>query len=1418
MKNLNKLILPFIAFTCIFITALLWSNKSTAQQSIGVHPSIDGGFENQSSGNLGNTQSSSAWTFVSSGSTQSRGITATGGYGGPKFVSVGRGTTTSNSSTTINSNQITTGTFLAGTKYIVQFHYRQNALFTGIPDTSFVFISFDGTSAGRRTGSLVLGTPPVDWTIFSAVVTTTAAAQTSNGTCGINIKNQVLPSPVATTIDIDNYVVYPADDQTTPVRDITAPNPISTLTATGNPAVIDLSWSAPAAGIDGGGYVVVRFTSDPTATAQPDPLQNAVYRAASSNTIGTTGSVAYVGTANSFSDGNTTVGTSYWYRVYTVDKAFNYSTAVTTGPVTSAAKTNYFYDGTGSTAILSNWWTNSNGTGTNPPTFTNPGQIFRIITNADLVSTLTISGTGSALMMGAPAPGVPAMTVQFNSANLPSVDTVYQSSDGNPVILNCNISAVPSIGLLLDIFTEIHYRAPGTVVSTSKTFNKIFVENNADVSFTGTPGVQTSFFVEAGSTATVGTLSSRWLSVNTGGTAIINGKLITPKLTGLVSNNVGVAASTGGAIQFISAGDVVLGPSSTIEYSGISSTTTQSVTSRTDYVNMVISGNGVSKTFTGVTIISGTLTLNTNGATGVILSGGTLTVNGGLVPINGKINSDATNLLILGGNATVTVGSNNSHINGPVQVNTNSTNAYLLPLGKNNFYRPVVITPSAATASVFNAENINIGYTDVTNFTAPLTGVSTIEYWDISRSSGAANAAISLSVEGNALAGVTAASELVVARYNINSWTSVSSLPINPGNVNFGTATSTAQSVFGIFTLGIKAASLVNSRNYYIDSVAGNDANPGTLALPWKNISKINSVTVLQGSKILLKSGSTWTGQRLKFIGSGVNGNPIVIDKYGTGAAPLLAGNGLTGEAVVYLFNQQHIEINNLEITNSPNGPINSDFFVGIFENGTNPLGADRRGVMVAVDNFGTASHIYLKNLNIHHIKGQLGNGNFAENGAIPKRTGGIFFTVIGNTEQTSSRSRFNDVLIDSCDINYCENIGIAFDNDWNVYYPGGNEFTDWFNRRYSNVKVSNNVIHHIGKNAMIIRCTDETGLIEKNVCYETAVGTTGNTMFTARAKGTVFQYNEGYLNRATTQTVSPGSIDGSMYDPDFGSVGIIFQYSYSHDNCQGIYWGCNTRSATNNTTGIPDVGDTACTLRYSVSQNDLGSLVFFNYSSAGNEIYNNIFYIKAGTSPNIIQENSSNNHKYNFFNNIIYNLSTASSLYAFGTGAGIQNRTIQNNVFFGNRPADEPADPFKLISDPRLLRPGSATLGINSLWGYKLRAGSPVLANGKLIVNNGGLDYFKNVLPATAPNRGVYQGPAPVVYTFNGNGNWSNAANWLGGIVPPAVLRDIDTIIIDPVAIGECFLDVSQSVINGANISVVAGKKFRLPASISSN
>jgi uncharacterized protein (DUF1501 family) len=65
--------------------------------------------------------------------------------------------------------------------------------------------------------------------------------------------------------------------------------------------------------------------------------------------------------------------------------------------------------------------------------------------------------------------------------------------------------------------------------------------------------------------------------------------------------------------------------------------------------------------------------------------------------------------------------------------------------------------------------------------------------------------------------------------------------------------------------------------------------------------------------------------------------------------------------------------------------------------------------------------------------------------------------------------------------------------------------------------------------------------------------------------------------------------------------------------------------------------------------------------------------------------------------------------------------------------------------------------------------------------------------------------------YVFNGNGYWSDTANWLGGIKPPTNVFGNAEIIIQPQVGGKCILDkaIYQTVSNGARLIVKSAKSF---------
>jgi hypothetical protein len=80
---------------------------------------------------------------------------------------------------------------------------------------------------------------------------------------------------------------------------------------------------------------VVRYAALPGAT--DDPLQNGIYAVGNTVPGGVAGTVAYIGTGLSFTDAGLTPGTTYYYKVYTVDKAFNYSNESEGNGTTTAA-------------------------------------------------------------------------------------------------------------------------------------------------------------------------------------------------------------------------------------------------------------------------------------------------------------------------------------------------------------------------------------------------------------------------------------------------------------------------------------------------------------------------------------------------------------------------------------------------------------------------------------------------------------------------------------------------------------------------------------------------------------------------------------------------------------------------------------------------------------------------------------------------------------------------------------------------------------------------------------------------------------------------------------------------------------------------------------------------------------------------
>jgi parallel beta-helix repeat protein len=86
------------------------------------------------------------------------------------------------------------------------------------------------------------------------------------------------------------------------------------------------------------------------------------------------------------------------------------------------------------------------------------------------------------------------------------------------------------------------------------------------------------------------------------------------------------------------------------------------------------------------------------------------------------------------------------------------------------------------------------------------------------------------------------------------------------------------------------SAHLFAQSTYYVAS-SGRDSNSGRSAdQPFQSIGKINTLTLQPGDQVLFRRGDTFRGT-LQIRQSGTSGQPIIVDAFGSGAKPVLAGS-----------------------------------------------------------------------------------------------------------------------------------------------------------------------------------------------------------------------------------------------------------------------------------------------------------------------------------------------------------------------------------------------------------------------------------------------------------------------------------------------------------------------------------------------
>ena len=603
-------------------------------------------------------------------------------------------------------------------------------------------------------------------------------------------------------------------------------------------------------------------------------------------------------------------------------------------------------------------------------------------------------------------------------------------------------------------------------------------------------------------------------------------------------------------------------------------------------------------------------------------------------------------------------------------------------------------------------------------------------------------------------------------------------------------AGTTVASMVPIVPVNAKESAATGT-TYYVDSKGGNDSNDGTSeSKAFKTLEKVNGLNLEPGDTVLLKKGSVFEDQALKFTkeDSGTAEAPVKVSTYGEGDRPKINTNGHGQWELNYgtpLDNQNHkwkgtvsssiliedaeyLEIERLELTNDRESSTDTEK-----DKKYNDADAmDRTGVAgVAKDN-GTVDHIVLNDLYIHDVTGNVYNKHMTN--------GGIYFIVAKPTnEGETGIARYNDIQIRNCSLDTVNRWGIAvgYTYQWRQFTTGALSDATMAKYASSNVVIENNYLNHVGGDAITTMYLDRP-LIQYNVSENAAeqintkdysknqpsLDANGNPNGTQgvgagrvaagiwpwKCKNAIFQYNECF----TTLNASKGNGDGQPWDADYGD-GTNYQYNYSHGNTASTIMFCGPESINN-------------TFRYNISQyEDMGPL-----DPAGNsgncQVYNNTFYIKEGLNT-IWHRSHGNGGPVDMENNIFYFAGNTPVTVNDWNPSG--NKTFSNNLFYNVSTYPNDANAVKVNAGTEVLvNPGSGPDSVavdkaarkhenptekTVFDGYKLAENSPAINKGKVVVDRNGYtidhDFFGHAITAV-PEIGAAESDAVTALVLRSN------------------------------------------------------------------
>ncbi|MDQ0577182.1 carbohydrate binding domain-containing protein [Agromyces albus] len=525
-----------------------------------------------------------------------------------------------------------------------------------------------------------------------------------------------------------------------------------------------------------------------------------------------------------------------------------------------------------------------------------------------------------------------------------------------------------------------------------------------------------------------------------------------------------------------------------------------------------------------------------------------------------------------------------------------------------------------------------------------------------------------------------------------------------------------AAAVLAVTVQGNAGVANAAGSDHFVDCSASANGL-GTQASPWNSLAPVNSMQFGPGERVLFKAGTTCVGQ-LTPSGSGAAGSPAVITSYGSGAKPVIDGNGVVG-AVIKLLNVQQWELSGLEVRNAAASP------------------AFRSGVLVENSSGTTLSGISITNMTVRNISGWSG-GWYSSNAGV-----GI------QTDHTTPISTWNDITIANNTFDHVDRIAIAVTPEGNGDGVG----------QTTNVRILNNNIRYSGGDDILV-VHGAGALIDGNdAAYGGSKATTGcppsgNICNTAAASIWVAGSDDTTIQNNTV-ACTINKQDGMAFDVDWGNHNTTIQYNYSRNNSGGFLmmmpkisgWTEEPRSA---------LASDGTVVRYNVSEDDTNTAGCPNHTTFNRahnvfdfsgpipnrpgsaaplpDIYNNTIYISSGQPTSVVgtRSGTTQSGSYKFRNNLVLNFGSKGYLQTTGS-------VFANNLLYGPRNFNEPTTGTIYLS-PQVVGPlQSATQASVGAAAYQPRESSPALGAGAPIASNGGRDFAGNPI-AAVPSIGAYE------------------------------------------------------------------------------